>query len=70
MNGFLFSDNAIIRPGSDRRLTVGRRVDGSFFVDIAGKNNAIAHITPQQAFEIARGLMKALGYELELGNGP
>ncbi len=67
---FLFNGNGIIKPGSDQRVTVGSRADGSFFIDIAGKNNAIVHMTPEDAFKIAKGLMKALGYEFELGDGP
>lgn len=56
--------------GSDQRLTAGKNPDGSFYIDIAGRNSARAHMTPQQTFALAKGLLKTLGYELEIGNGP
>ena len=56
--------------GGDQRLTAGKNPDGSYYVDIAGRHNARAHMTPQQTFELANGLLKALGYRLEIGNGP
>jgi hypothetical protein len=56
--------------GSDQRLTAGKNPDGSYYIDIAGRNNARAHMTPQQTFDLANGLLRALGYQLEIGNGP
>jgi hypothetical protein len=53
-----------------QRTTAGRNHDGSFFIEIAGKETARAHLTPQQTFDMASGLLKALGYQLEIGNGP
>lgn len=56
--------------GSDQKLTAGKNPDGSYYIDIAGRHNAQAHMTPQQTFELAKGLLAALGYRLEIGNGP
>ena len=47
--------------------------DGSFYIDIAGyRTTALALTMTQrsQTFELAKGLMAALGYQLEVGNGP
>jgi hypothetical protein len=56
--------------GSDQRLTCGKNPNGSYYIDIAGPQSARAHMTPQQAFELANGLLAALGYRMELGGGP
>jgi hypothetical protein len=53
-----------------QKTTAGRNDDGSYFIEIAGRETARAHLTPQQTFDLANGLLKALGYRLELGNGP
>lgn len=55
---------------ADQRLTAGKNPDGSYYIDIAGRNSARAHMTPQQTFELASGLLRTLGYQLEIGNGP
>lgn len=55
---------------SDQRLTAGKNPDGSYYIDITGRHNARANMTPQQTFELANGLLKSLGYRLEIGNGP
>lgn len=65
---FLFNGSDVSVP--DQRVTVGRRVDGRFFIDIAGRHSACAYLTPQGAFDVAKGIFRALGYELELGDGP
>lgn len=57
-------------PGADQRVTAGKRMDGSYFIDIAGRSSARAYMTPQQTFELAKGLFRSLGYHLELGDGP
>lgn len=56
--------------GSDQRLTAGKNPDGSYYIDIAGKSTVRAHMTPQQTFDLANGLLKSLGYRIEIGNGP
>lgn len=56
--------------GSDVKLTAGKNPDGSFYIDIAGRHNARAHMTPQQTFDLANGLLRALGYAMEIGTGP
>lgn len=56
--------------GSDQRLTAGKNPDGSYYIDIAGRNSARAHMTPQQTFDLANGLLRSLGYALEIGSGP
>lgn len=56
--------------GSDQKLTAGKNPDGSYYIDIAGRHNVRAHMTPQQTFDLANGLLRALGYQLEIGNGP
>lgn len=65
---FLFDTSDISIP--DQRVTVGKRVDGRYFIDIQGRHSACAYLTPQGAFDIAKGIFKALGYHLELGDGP
>lgn len=56
--------------GSDQRLTAGKNPDGSYYIDINGRDKARAHMTPQQTFDLANGLLRSLGYRLEIGNGP
>jgi hypothetical protein len=56
--------------GADQRLTAGKNPDGSYYIDIAGRHSARANMTPQQTFALANGLLRALGYQLEIGNGP
>jgi hypothetical protein len=56
--------------GGDVKLTAGKNPDGSYYVDIAGRHSARAHMTPQQTFDLANGLLRSLGYRLEIGNGP
>ncbi len=48
-------------------MTSGKADDGSFFIDIAGVNNqhVRAYMTPQQTYDLCKGLLKALGYVVE-----
>jgi hypothetical protein len=55
---------------NEQHLTIGKNPDGSFYIDISGKNNARAIVTPLQAFNMAKGIMRVLGYHLEVGPGP
>lgn len=56
--------------GADQRLTAGKAQDGSLYIDISGRHNARAYMTPQQWFELATGMLETLGYRLDLGRGP
>jgi hypothetical protein len=55
---------------ADQRLTAGKNPDGSHYIDIAGRNSARANMTPQQTFDLAIGLLRSLGYQMEIGTGP
>jgi hypothetical protein len=65
-----FRKGGLITLDGDQRTTVGKNDNGSFYIDINGKVHARANLSPQQTFDIANGLLKALGYRLELGSGP
>lgn len=56
--------------GADQKLTAGKNPDGSYYIDINGRVHTRANMTPQQTFDLANGLLKSLGYRLEIGTGP
>lgn len=62
-----FRKGGLLTPLAEReqRTTVGRNPDGSFYIDIAGKHSARAILTPQQTFDLAKGLLRTLGFNIE-----
>jgi hypothetical protein len=54
--------NAIILPG-ERRMKVGRNLDGGAYIDLAG--NGRIDLRPEQAVEVAKGLLNAIGCTIE-----
>lgn len=55
--------------GADQRVTAGLQ-DGHPYIHITGRHEAKAYFTPKQFFDLAVGMLDAIGYRLELGNGP
>lgn len=62
----MFRKGGLLMPNG-AYTEVGKNLDGSFYIQIADKR---AQFTPKQAFDLAIGLLKVQGYNLELGNGP
>ena len=45
-----------------QHLTAGKNQDGSFYLDIKGGTHARAILTPEQTFNLCRGLLRVMGY--------
>lgn len=62
-----FRKGGLLTPLAEReqRTTAGRNADGTFYIDISGRHSARAILTPGQTFELAKGLLMALGINLE-----
>jgi hypothetical protein len=52
---------AVLTPN---HLTVGKEDDGSWYVMITGKESAKALLTPRQAYDMARGVLNAMGFQV------
>lgn len=60
---------AIFRPGgvkllNQRRLTGGKNLDGSFWIEIEGQGRVT--LSPQQVFDMSTGFLRAIGYTLDI----
>lgn len=67
-----FRKGGLLTPlgGNGQRTTVGRNMDGSYYIEIAGPTSARAVLTPLQAFQFATGLLEAMGYRLDKPPAP
>lgn len=61
-----FRKNGLLTPLAHReqRTEAGKNPDGSFYIDI-GPGQARSILTPVQTFELAKGLLRALGITVE-----
>ena len=58
-------EDALILHGQ-RRMTGGKMIDGRIWLELDGKKRI--ELTPHSAFELAKGILRNLGYELEIEN--
>lgn len=64
--------DALIVPSvglaQQRRLTGGKNLDGSFWIEIEGQGRVM--LSPQQMFGICTGFLRAMGIELQIQAPP
>ena len=50
---------------NQRRLTGGKNLDGSFWIEIEGQGRVV--LSPQQVLDMSVGFMRALGINIDFG---
>lgn len=58
-------EDALILRGQ-RRMTGGKMIDGKIWLELDGKKRI--ELTPHDAFELAKGILRNLDYVLEIEN--
>ncbi len=53
---------------NQRRLTGGKNLDGSFFIEIEGSGRVV--LSPQQVLDMCMGYLRELGINIEFGPPP
>lgn len=64
-NPSFFKVGGLLLPEQEQRVTVGKNQNGSFYIAIQGRYPGHIDLTPRLTFDLAAGLLKALGYTIE-----
>lgn len=60
LNGDSFFRKDGLLTGPDQHTTVGRNDDGTWYIEIKGRNNARACMNPDQILNMALGILNTL----------